>query len=643
MFAVGDPYVVVLALMGVVQLSLAAYARRGGRKPGSRWFVALGTFGALWVMSDAVGMALVGPGFPRLYVGNFNSAASTGAAIAWIGFVVAYTGRGNWLTPARIAALAAPPAVLSATLLLAPTSPLVVEAYGFETVAGLSLVWIETGPLMLAVEVYLFALLVPLYLLIVRSMFEEGAPYTGQLAWVLGGSLAVLVGAAVDILDLVAQPLDVLGPSLGATVLTCSFAVALYRHRLLRLVPAVSHLGVSDAVADLDDGVLVVDTTGAVVRANPAARAVLDAPDGGVLGRDVRELVPELDALSAGATATVRRRGRTYRLTGSAITARASAPVGWTFLLRDVTERERREQRLAVLGRVLRHNLRNDVGAIEAHASVLERAVTDEDLSESAATIQSLALGMAELGDKARLAQETLEADTDPERVRLAPLVEGLVERARADYPSARVSTSVPDVSVVTLREPLSVALENVLENAIEHAGDDPTVEVTARPVSEDRSRTGNRDASGEASTGPGRARPDRRDQAVADGGADDAEPADEVTGGSEAARGDEPGTGDGGEPPGGIEAVEIAVSDDGPGIPSEQVAVLEAGTETQQSHGDGIGLWLVYWATTAIRGSVTFDATEAGSRVRLEVPALDDPVEGRSGSGPEADASTRE
>jgi signal transduction histidine kinase len=637
MFAVGDPYVVVLALMGVVQLSLAAYARRGERKPGSRWFVALGTFGALWVMSDAVGMALVGPGFARLYVGNFNSAASTGAAIAWIGFVVAYTGRGNWLTPARIGALAAPPAALSATLLLAPTSPLVVEAYGFETVAGLSLVWIDTGPLMLAVEVYLFALLVPLYVLIVRAMFEEGAPFTGQLAWVLGGSLAVLIGAAVDILDLVPVPLDVLAPSLGATLLTCSFGVALYRHRLLRLVPAVSHLGVSDAVADLDDGVLVVDTTGAVVRANPAARAVLNAPDGGVLGRDVRELVPELEDLSAGATATVRRRGRTYRLTGSAITARGSAPVGWTFLLRDVTERERREQRLAVLGRVLRHNLRNDVGAIEAHASVLERAIADEDLSESAATIQSLALGMADLGDKARLAQETLEADTDPERVRLAPLVEGLVDRARADYPTASVSVSVPDVTVVTLREPLSVAVENVLENAIEHAGDEPTVEVSVRALSRgDRPRTQDPDTPDEGPTGPDRPRPDRQGQAVADGGADGEERTADAGGGAEPRSGDADGT----HTATAVEAVEIAVSDDGPGIPADQVAVLEAGTETQQSHGDGIGLWLVYWAATALRGSVSFEATGTGSTVRLEVPTLGEATGDGTEPGPTRERS---
>jgi signal transduction histidine kinase len=640
MFATGDLYVAVLVVMGVVQLGLVAYARRGGEKPGSRWFAALGVFAAAWVLSDAVGMSLFGSGLGRLYVGNFNSAASTGAAIAWIGFVVVYTGRGHWLTPLRTAVLAAPPALLSAVLLLAPTSPLVVPEYGFETTAGLSFVWIDAGPLMLAVELYLFVLLIALYGLILRAMLEEGAPFTGQLAWVMGGSLAVLAGATVDILNLVAEPLDVLGPSVGATVLTCSFAVALYRHRLFRLVPAVSHLGVSDAVQDLDDGVLVVDADGAVTRANPTARAVLGLGESDALGRDVRTLVPELDGLATDVTATVERRGRTYHVTVSDITARGTVPVGWTLLFRDVTEQERREQRLSVLGRVLRHNLRNDVGAIEAHASVLQRAVEDDDLDDSAAAIRSLALGMADLGDKARLAQETLDTDATPEPVAVGSLVREVVDRV-TDATPATVTVTTPggpdgDLTLLTLRDPLVVALENVLENAVEHAGPDPTVEVSVAAAGSAGSAgsagvgDGGVEASGGGPTGSsGTAVRDReRSKAAVNGerdGTDAGEARADATVVSDGGRGDTTDDTDGAATGGRVEAVEIAVTDDGPGIPDGQVAVLEAGAETQHVHGDGIGLWLVHWATSTLRGSVTFEATGDGSRVRLQLPALDE------------------
>jgi signal transduction histidine kinase len=274
----------------------------------------------------------------------------------------------------------------------------------------------------------------------------------------------------------------VLGPSVGATLQTCAFAVALFRHRLLELVPAVSHLGESDAIEDLDDGVVIVDDDGAVVRLNPAARRVLDVGADGAIGVDVRQLLPELDD-GAPAETTVERSGRTYRVTRSAITGRGDRPVGQTFLFRDVTDRERREQRLEVLSRVLRHNLRNDVDAIEGHASFVEHE-TDGDVARSAGTIRSLALGMAELGDKARLAQETLDDDADPEVVELASLVDRVVDDAVAALPDydPDVAVTVPDdAGVATYPTPLAVALGNVVENAIEHAGSPtPTVRIRA-------------------------------------------------------------------------------------------------------------------------------------------------------------------
>jgi len=660
MVSVGAVYVGVLGVGGAIQLALAAFAWRHGSKPGVRWFAVLATFGAAWVLTDAVGMWFVGAGFPRLWLGNLNSAISTGAAVAWVGFVVNYTGRGHLLTPSRTAAVALLPATTSAVLLAAPTSPLVVVEYGFETVSGLSLVWIDAGPLILAVEVYIFALIFGLFGLILRAIVEEGAPFAGQLAWILGGSLVVLLGAAVDILNLVPVPADVLGPSVGATLQTCAFAVALFRHRLLELVPAVSHLGESDAIEDLDDGVVIVDDDGAVVRLNPAARRVLDVGADGAIGVDVRRLLPELDD-GAPAETTVERSGRTYRVTRSAITGRGDRPVGQTFLFRDVTDRERREQRLEVLSRVLRHNLRNDVDAIEGHASFVEHE-TDGDVARSAGTIRSLALGMAELGDKARLAQETLDDDADPEVVELAPLVDRVVDDAVAALPDydPDVAVTVPDdAGVATYPTPLAVALGNVVENAIEHAGSTtPTVRVRATvgegvepSVDPDdvTARSDGGEANGRRSrngSGPGDgARTDTRSgsgsgSGGASGGEDGttSDPASGTGAGNGPASGtgarNGPASGSLGDPDAGpvdpaaedagTSGVEIVVEDDGPGIPDHQVAVLEEGAETPLLHGNGIGLWLVHWAVGTLRGDVEFERIPDGSRVRIRVPTLD-------------------
>ncbi|MFC7058323.1 ester cyclase [Halovenus salina] len=69
---------------------------------------------------------------------------------------------------------------------------------------------------------------------------------------------------------------------------------------------------------------------------------------------------------------------------------------------------------------------------------------------------------------------------------------------------------------------------------------------------------------------------------------------------------------------------VEIAVTDSGPGIPSAELAALREGEETPLTHGSGIGLWLIYWATDAVRGDVDFERTGSGTRVVLSIPSLD-------------------
>jgi len=68
---------------------------------------------------------------------------------------------------------------------------------------------------------------------------------------------------------------------------------------------------------------------------------------------------------------------------------------------------------------------------------------------------------------------------------------------------------------------------------------------------------------------------------------------------------------------------VVVRVADDGPGIPEAEREILDERVETDLEHGSGIGLWLVYWLTSAMDGEVAFaDNEPRGTIVTLRFPA---------------------
>ncbi|MFB6227930.1 MAG: ATP-binding protein [Halobacteriales archaeon] len=66
---------------------------------------------------------------------------------------------------------------------------------------------------------------------------------------------------------------------------------------------------------------------------------------------------------------------------------------------------------------------------------------------------------------------------------------------------------------------------------------------------------------------------------------------------------------------------VEIAITDDGPGLPDVEREVLESSTETQLVHGEGLGLWLVYWIVTGLEGEVDATSSAEGTTVTVRLP----------------------
>lgn len=170
--------------------------------------------------------------------------------------------------------------------------------------------------------------------------------------------------------------------------------------------------------------------------------------------------------------------------------------VGWydARRLAVAAERERERQqlaeereKLAMINRIVRHDIGNDLQVIAGTADILERYV-DDDGAEALERLQRTTNETIDLTERVRTFASALEDDEpDLRPVAVQPVVRTQVENLRDRSPAATVSLSepVPDVAV-RADELLATVLHNLLSNAVTHNdSDDPRVVVTVEAAPE--------------------------------------------------------------------------------------------------------------------------------------------------------------
>lgn len=128
---------------------------------------------------------------------------------------------------------------------------------------------------------------------------------------------------------------------------------------------------------------------------------------------------------------------------------------------RDVTEQKEREQQLAVLNRVLRHNLRNKMNIIQVYADQLQDV---PEASDEASSIANAASELLTISEQIRKFDSILAADErDLEPLDLADLIATSVQALRHRDPGAEIQLSAPDEAMIRAHETLSPALTDLV------------------------------------------------------------------------------------------------------------------------------------------------------------------------------------
>lgn len=466
---------------GTAVLALLRYFWAYRDEPGGRWWIAVLVCMAIYSLSYGAGLLVFDPGIRWLFdVPRFLAAGWAG--VGFLGFALAYTGRDQYRDWDAFRGLVAFEAVSAVLLVTNPFHHLFWRDYHLDPTFGAATVSFARGPLLfLLIGVTWLSIGVGVVLLF-DAIISYGPLYRSQALAIAITPIPVAVASLAWLFELGPFP-HVDFTSLAFVPHLALDIYALFWGGMFDLTPAARRLGERAALDDLGIAVASVDEDGRVVGLNEAAGELLDVPRRVALGQPLDALLgDEVNLEREEQAITVRTEGerRELAVTTSSVEDASGTAVGHTVVFHDVTEARQRKQRLEVLNRVLRHNLRNDLTVINGFAETIPEVCDDSQVETAAEKIVQKGERLTDLGEKAHRISTILDDANDEQEVTVRDLLDGLEVDFETRYPGGTVTVECPrDVRLHTNPDVLAAVFENLLENAFEHHdGGHPQVEV---------------------------------------------------------------------------------------------------------------------------------------------------------------------
>ncbi|ELZ87304.1 HTR-like protein [Haloferax elongans ATCC BAA-1513] len=552
-------FIVAYFVSGGVEFLLAGISFRYRDSAASWWFVVLTTLSGLWALF--VGVATLGY---APWITTTATAAglvlSSALPVVWVLFVGEYLGLRLTQRTTVVAGLCSVPIVTIAAVLTNPVFEVAWTDVSVVSRQGLSIATFSFTPWILVQYLYTNLVFLGGIVVILGSVRNYEHIYERQAVAMLLGALIPLAAGAVAFTDVPPiEGLEYIPMVLGLSGLC--FAYALFESRFLEVDPSHRRIGEEKVIEGFEDGVVVVDKRGCVLSLNGQAAALFDVDQRTAFGKPLEAVVPDFPHRELGHTNYVGNDGRRYDVVRSAFEDRHGRRIGESFVFRDVTLREVQRQRLEVLNRALRHNVRNEMNVVTGYAELIaEDAETSERSRTFATQIHEASTRLVSLSKKARTVETVLtEDDAAVTDVSIRTVAEESAQTVRTQYEDVDVTVTVsPEISVKTDRQILSAVLDELVENAVVHHSDGDVPQVVIRATIDTTTES---------------------------------------------------------------RELVIEVEDNGDGIPEGERHVIDSGTEDDLRHGSGVGLWLVRWGMTILGGDITFDEPAEGALVRLRIP----------------------
>jgi len=426
----------------------------------------------LWAGAYAGG--IISADFPANYF--FVVLAYAGVVtvpVAWILFVLVYTGKGKLVNRSTVVVLFAVPLL---TMVLVATNQYhhLFYSSAIPVVVGSMVTWVYSyGPLFLIHAVYSYGLILAGIVLLVSRYSGSPALFRLQIILLIIAVGIPFIASFIWVLRL--GPFYAFDTTPVTFILTGVILVtAITRLQLFSLSP----VAYSFLFEHMTDGVFVSNEQDLVVNVNPAASAMLGLPVKNVIGRSVLELIPGLAAEFLRCKTEVhaecrivlpgKESGEQFEVSCMPLRPSRGTTSGRLVILHNIHVRHRTQtslllanQKLNLLNDVTRHDMLNTLTALLLNLEYARALSEDEKIS-----------GILSKAEKAaRILQEQVEFTRDYQDMGIKePVWQDLgdtLTRAMNGISPAKVRIESGVDGVKVYADPL---LEKVVVNLIENA-----------------------------------------------------------------------------------------------------------------------------------------------------------------------------
>ncbi|WP_231184675.1 histidine kinase N-terminal 7TM domain-containing protein [Haladaptatus sp. DYF46] len=344
------PGVVVLVgtvLGGAVGVGLAWYAWSNRCVPGATPFFLLISAVAGWCVSSIFLLTSSSLAPARLWM-SLIGICSTAVPVLWLIFALEYTGRHDWVTAKTLPLICAEPILYTVFSLASPDHGIANASATVMTNDTLTTLSVNYTPSFYFHLVYLFVVLLSGFVFLTAFLIQADRLYRKQ-------TVAIILAGFVPFLGISLFAFVDLGVAFGLTPVFFAAsgildALALFRYDFLNVAPLASEV----VLAEMDDPVIVVADE-RVIEYNPAAQSLFDVD--ATVGSGIESVLPGLlDAVSneeSFSPSTVRQDGGAempiYDPRSTPIRDHHDVHRGDIFVLREITDRKRREETLRTL------------------------------------------------------------------------------------------------------------------------------------------------------------------------------------------------------------------------------------------------------------------------------------------------------